>query len=146
MAVTASLAAAVGPFDEWLGPGSRHNIGGEDTDFGYRAVRAGFRVGVESSPAVTHYGVKSGDEFESTRRTYQRGAGAFLDKHTRLGDAAARQREIAGLTAPLGQAGSNVIHLRRPSGLGVARSFLAGILTARRHYRVDPVSKLYVPR
>jgi GT2 family glycosyltransferase len=123
-----------------------HNIGGEDTDFGYRAVRAGFRVGVESSPAVTHYGVKSGDAFESTRRTYQRGAGAFLDKHTRLGDPIARRRELAGLTAPLRQAAANVVRLRRPSGLGVARSFLAGVLTARRHYRVDPVTKLYVPR
>ena len=90
MAMTSELASAIGPFDEWLGPGSEHNIGGEDTDLGYRALRAGFAVGVEASPAVTHYGARSGAAFDTTRTTYQRGTGAFLDKHRRLGDAAAR--------------------------------------------------------
>jgi GT2 family glycosyltransferase len=146
MAVTARLVAAIGLFDEWLGPGSEHNIGGEDTDYGYRALRAGFAVGIERSPVVTHYGARSGSSFDAARNTYQRGAGAFLDKHTRLGDRAARRRELLGLYEPIREAAGNVFRLRRPSGLGVARSFASGVVAARRHYRVDSASMLYVPR
>lgn len=146
LAMTARVYASIGPFDEWLGPGSVHNIGGEDTDYGYRALRAGFAVGVASAPTVTHYGAKAGRSFDAARKTYQRGAGAFLDKHARLGDATALRRELLGIWLPLRQAAGNAVRLRRPSGLGDAWSFVGGVGAGRRHYRIDKGRILYVPR
>jgi glycosyltransferase involved in cell wall biosynthesis len=146
VAISARTVETIGLFDEWLGPGSEHNLGGEDTDYGYRALRAGLCVGVETYPVVTHYGAKSGSAFDAARHTYQRGAAAFLDKHARLGDRAAQRREVQALLAPLREASANALRLRRPSGLGVVKSFITGIVSARRHYRVERTTKLYVPR
>jgi hypothetical protein len=145
-AVRTDAARVIGPFDVYLGAGSDVIGAGEDTDFGYRALRAGLVVGIERSPEVRHYGARAGAALDSLRRNYQRGAGAMLDKHRRAGDRRARRRELEGLLEPLREGARNALRLRRPSGVGVARDFASGAIDARRRYHVDPSSRLYVAR
>jgi GT2 family glycosyltransferase len=146
MAVTREVVSKIGGFDVYLGPGSERALGGEDTDFAYRAFRTGVPVATVASNAVTHYGAREGEALDATRRSYLRGAGAMLDKHRRLGDRPARHRELLGLLDPLREALSNAARFRRPSGLGSAGSFARGVLTARVFYAIDRTAQVYVPR
>lgn len=73
------------PFDERLGVGARFR-GGEDEDFGYRALKAGFPVIYEPSIIVTHFPETEGWRRSSFTRSF--GGGAFFAKHIFRGDRA----------------------------------------------------------
>ncbi|MDR7485191.1 MAG: glycosyltransferase [Armatimonadota bacterium] len=85
MALRASVAARVGSFDERLGPGISE-WGGEDVDYIYRALKAGYTV--LYSPQFLAYHERSATR--PNRLPY--GMGAVLAKHALRGD-----RWMAGL-------------------------------------------------
>lgn len=86
LAVRRSAFAALGGFDEGLGAGTAFPSA-EDTDFVYRAMRAGFRLRYLPDAAVDHDQWRSGSEASALERGYAIGLGAFLITHVRRGDA-----------------------------------------------------------
>ncbi len=90
MIVSRELVAACGGFDEDLGPGT--DIGnGEECEYAYRALAAGFVVGQDHDLSVLHWGVRSradGAARDLVLRGF-RGIGAAYGKHLAAGDAAA---------------------------------------------------------
>ena len=75
-----------GLFDPDLGPGSRLQAA-EDSDFFYRAWRAGVKLVSEPSVLVYHnHGRRTAEAGLRIRRSYTVAAGAFYAKHTLRGD------------------------------------------------------------
>lgn len=70
----------IGRFDLRLGVGTPIP-GGEDNDFGYRLLRAGWRILYRPGPAVVHSAWRSPEERASLKRAYGIGQGAFYRKH-----------------------------------------------------------------
>ena len=55
--------------------------GGEDNDFGYRLLRAGWRILYRPAPTVVHCAWRSEEERAVLKRSYGIGQGAFYAKH-----------------------------------------------------------------
>jgi GT2 family glycosyltransferase len=72
-------------FDEGLGVGTAFPSA-EDTDFVYRAMRAGFRLRYLPGAIVDHDQWRSRSEAIAVERGYALGLGAFLITHVRRGD------------------------------------------------------------
>ena len=85
MAVPLAVWARLGGFDEGLGAGTRL-AAGEDLDFAYRAVKAGYRIRHVTPARVWHYGYRPGASASQLVRGYVAGIAAVYAKHARLGD------------------------------------------------------------
>jgi GT2 family glycosyltransferase len=83
MAVTRDAFAAVGGFDERLGPGAPGRLIGEDADLIFRLLRRGAVVASGVGDAVQHLGWRSAGENTSNLVAYERGAGAWIGKALR---------------------------------------------------------------
>ena len=136
-AVRSSALAVIGPFDEFLGAGGTFG-GGEDTDFGYRALRAGLQVYTAREPAITNCGLPGG------RRFYVGGLVAMCMKQVRCGDKEMLRPVVRELRKWFGEGTGHLVRGRRPSGYGVATGAVYGMLGSFR-YRVDKKRRLYRP-
>jgi glycosyltransferase involved in cell wall biosynthesis len=100
VAVRREVVARVGPFDPDLGPGSRFSAS-EDTDFFYRAWKAGAKLVYVPTLSVRHdHGRSSAVDGLRAKRGYAIGRGAFYAKHFLRGDLGALKLvywEIYGL-------------------------------------------------
>jgi GT2 family glycosyltransferase len=91
MAIPRTAFAECGYFDELLGPGGAFNSA-DDNDFGYRLLRAGYRIHYIPDAVVYHRARRAGRELAKVNWDYGRGQGAFLAKHTLRGDHWTRSR------------------------------------------------------
>jgi GT2 family glycosyltransferase len=80
-----SAFAEVGPFDERLGAGARFPSA-EDNDFGFRLLRAGYRIVYEPGAVLEHRAWRSKEDYVRLRWRYGRGNGAYYAKHLAPGD------------------------------------------------------------
>ena len=87
-AVRRSVFAKIGMFDVFLALGAtRQPMCSEDSDFVYRACRAGLKVLYSPTPLVYHnHGRRTDEDLQSVTKTYTRGRGAFYLKHSLSGD------------------------------------------------------------
>jgi len=76
---------AIGRFDVRMGVGTTLP-GGEDNDFGYRLLRAGWRILYRPGPTVVHCAWRSTEERAALKRAYGTGQGAFYAKHLASAD------------------------------------------------------------
>ncbi|HKV86539.1 MAG TPA: glycosyltransferase [Candidatus Dormibacteraeota bacterium] len=124
MALRREVWQAIGGFDESLGSG-RRLAAAEDTDFAYRAVRAGYRVLHAEGPKVVHHGFRSNSEASRLVSGYMGGIAAMYMKHARCGDPYAARlflQEGANLSRNV------VVHLvkgKRPLGARSLAAFLS---------------------
>jgi len=90
LGIRRTLLVRTGAFDPGLGPGSRYRLVAEDTDFLYRALRAGARMIYSPVPKVLHdHGRRTLAQVSALRRTYIQGRGALYCKHVLAGDGTA---------------------------------------------------------
>jgi GT2 family glycosyltransferase len=80
MALHAPALAAVGGFDERLGPGTPYPAA-EDNDLCHRLLAAGYRIAFDPDAVVWHRAWRRRDEMAALRYSYGRGQGAFYAKH-----------------------------------------------------------------
>lgn len=85
-AVPRSVFEELGRFDVRLGVGTPIP-GGEDNDFGYRLLRAGYTLAYRPTPAVLHRAWRTVEERLALKRAYGIGQGGFYAKHLARGDA-----------------------------------------------------------
>lgn len=148
--ITANLAVRrqaferVGRFDPLLGAGAPLRAG-EEPDFLFRALSAGYKVVNAREVSVDHLGVrKLGPETQRLIRGYGLGTGAAFFKHVRLGDRAALGVYARFLAANAERAFRGLLEQGRPVGLGYLAAFVAGSVESyrfaidreRREYRV----------
>jgi GT2 family glycosyltransferase len=77
---------AVGGFDERLGPGTAFSGGGEDNDFGFRLLEAGFRIVHAPAAVIYHRAWRPAGTYFPLRWAYGRGQGGFYGKHLSIRD------------------------------------------------------------
>jgi GT2 family glycosyltransferase len=122
MAFRRGVVERIGGFDADFGAGAPLPAG-EDTDFVYRACRAGFAVAYSPAVLLFHdHGRRTGRESDRLRRGYITARGALYLKHALAGDRRILRLaywEVAGLVKAARQAA-----LSR-SGLGQEIAFLA---------------------
>lgn len=126
----------IGMFDEQLGAGARF-VSAEDTDFLYRALRAGFRIAYEPKIVVRHnHGRRTETEREKLMRGYAIGRGALYCKHWRAGDPLALRSMVWDVRESLL---ASVDRHRAPAHRKLCRSQAAqviqGFLQALPHYK-----------
>jgi GT2 family glycosyltransferase len=80
MAMFSSAAAEIGPFDERLGPGTRFPAS-EDSDFAYRALKAGYAIVYEPSAMVWHRAWRPSEDWLRFRWDYGFARGGFYAKY-----------------------------------------------------------------
>jgi GT2 family glycosyltransferase len=80
-----SVFEACGLFDERLGTGTTFGSA-SDNDFGYRVLRAGYRIEYVPAAVLYHRARRSGRDLRKLQWDYGRGQGAFLMKHSLAGD------------------------------------------------------------
>jgi GT2 family glycosyltransferase len=85
MAMERAALAAVGGFDERLGPGTPFPAA-EDNDFGYRLLEAGYRICYAPTAALYHRAWRQPRDYLRLRWNYGRGQGAYYAKHFDLRD------------------------------------------------------------
>lgn len=86
MALHRAAVADAGPYDERLGPGTTHFPAGEDNDFAYRLLEAGYAIHYEPAAVVFHRAWRPPRDFLRLKWQYGRGQGGFYGKHVWLGD------------------------------------------------------------
>lgn len=143
-AVRRSALSLIGPWDEYLGPGAPLGYG-EDTDFGYRTLRAGLGVYTSHDPAVIHYGVRRGGDVSVLGSQYVRGMAVMFLKHVRCGDLAMLPTVMREFLSWAASGTMHLLHGRRPSGYRAALAMLQGA-AASLSYGVDVQGRLYRPR
>jgi GT2 family glycosyltransferase len=85
MAMERAALAAVGGFDERLGPGTPFPAA-EDNDFGYRLLEAGYRICYVPTAALYHRAWRQPRDYLPLRWNYGRGQGAYYAKYLDLHD------------------------------------------------------------
>jgi GT2 family glycosyltransferase len=135
MAMLRSAVDEVGYFDERLGPGtSRFPGGGEDNDYCFRLLEAGFRIVYEPGAVVFHRAWRPERDYVGLRWRYGRGQGGFYAKHVSLRDRYILQeltRHVASLC------GAAVRQVRRePRRAAGSVAYAAGIVTAAAEWLV----------
>jgi glycosyltransferase involved in cell wall biosynthesis len=128
----------IGPFDERMGVGTSIP-GGEDNDFGYRLLQAGWTIAYRPGPAVIHRAWRTHAARRSLKYAYGVGQGAFYAKYLLRGDGfvawrclrdvVRNGRHLAGALVRLRAAEAGG-HLRYLAGLPVGMARL-GRLAAR---------------
>ena len=78
-----SQCTEIGGFDPWLGPGTPFPSA-EDNEFGYRLLKAGYRIVYEPRAVTTHRAWRSQEDQISLNWNYGRGQGGFFGKHLSL--------------------------------------------------------------
>jgi glycosyltransferase involved in cell wall biosynthesis len=124
MAFTRSAIRQIGRFDEHLGPGKKTGSA-EDTDYLYRAFKAGLRLVYSPEVIVYHnHGRRPGLSMQRLMRNYAVGRGAFYCKHILARDADAFRlafddlaRHVAGMRPLLRVIGMHIAWAYR-LGLG----------------------------
>jgi GT2 family glycosyltransferase len=96
MAIRRDLLAAVGGFDERLGPGTSFPAG-EDNDLAFRLLESGIRIVVEPDAVVYHRAWRPVRQYVPLQWHYGRGHGAFLAKHISAGDGFMLRRLVGTL-------------------------------------------------
>jgi GT2 family glycosyltransferase len=134
MALFRSTVDEIGFFDERLGPGKRRFPGGgEDNDYCFRLLEAGYRIVYEPGAVVYHRAWRPPSEYVATQWRYGRGQGGFYAKHMRL-----RDSYILGqftrhvLSCAIGA----VRAVRRPRIAAGNAAYAAGIVTATAEWLV----------
>jgi len=100
MAMSCSVAAIVGGFDERLGAGSRFPAA-EDNDFGYRLLEAGYRIVYVPTALLYHRAWRPGWAYWVVRWRYGRGKGGFYSKHLSLRDRYVLRRMLRDILSRL---------------------------------------------
>lgn len=144
MAVRRGVWSGLGGFDEGLGAGARFPSA-EDSDFAYRAVRAGYEILHVREARVWHLGHRSGGDASHLMHGYVSGIAAMYTKHVRCGDATALRFLLSDLGHHLRKVAHNLPRRVRPSGLGGTAFYLRGIVrsyrspvdSGRRVYRIE---------
>lgn len=80
MALHKAAIAAIGYFDERLGPGTRFPAA-EDNDLGFRLLEAGYRIRYVPQAVLYHRAWRTEQDYLGLRRSYGIGRGAFYAKH-----------------------------------------------------------------
>ena len=93
LALWRSAVEEVGPFDERLGAGTDLPAA-EDNDFGYRALRAGYRIVYRPDLGVTHRAWRDEGALGPLMHGYGLGQGGFYAKHVRAGDRFVARRAV----------------------------------------------------
>jgi glycosyltransferase involved in cell wall biosynthesis len=132
MAVRRDVALALGGFDASFGPGARFPSA-DEWDFSIRALLSGWHVLETPELAVVHDGFRSFEEGRAHARRDWLALGAVCAKAVRAG----RLRGLAvplfffpreALWPPL----SDLLHLRRPRGIGRITAFCSGFAQGMR--------------
>lgn len=135
-AVPRGAFAEVGTFDARLGVGTEIP-GGEDNDFGYRLLRAGWTILYRPEPVVVHRAWRSVEERAALKRAYGIGQGGFYAKHLARADAfvawrfvkdALRSARAAGGALVRGRSAQARGHLAYGTGLFVGIARMAGLM------------------
>ncbi|HEY8767550.1 MAG TPA: glycosyltransferase family 2 protein [Dehalococcoidia bacterium] len=133
-------------FDVHLGPGSRFDYGGDDVDYGYRALKTGHLIAVSPSFSVDHYGFReyAGGAARRVVKGYMYSLGAQNMKMLRSGDIGALGLIVCHLFWVLVTINFRNLVLRRgPSNIGRYVHYFQGLAASFR-YRVDRDRCLYV--
>ncbi len=142
MAVRRSSLARLRGFDRLLGAGTRF-ASGEDTDFGYRALRAGLSVYTFHEPHVVHHGLRTGrEQISASGSGYLQGMAAFCMKQVRCGDIVMVRPPLRELGSLLVTGARSLVVTHRPSGWRGAVSIVAGSAGSWL-YGVDRRQRLY---
>jgi glycosyltransferase involved in cell wall biosynthesis len=142
MSIRRAVIRDVGAFDPFLGVGAPLHSG-EEPDFLFRVLKAGFKVVNAREVQVDHFGVRPhGEEATDLLKDYALGTAAAFLKYVRLGDVdgiALYLQHIAGFGKGIV---TNLRHLHRPIGIGYALAFFTGSLASLK-YRVDRERRVY---
>ncbi|MBO0686395.1 MAG: glycosyltransferase, partial [Candidatus Dormibacteraeota bacterium] len=141
MALPRRVWQQLGGFDEGLGAGARF-VSAEDSDFAYRAARAGYRILHLREARVWHHGYREGAGASRLMRGYVAGIGAMYAKHARCGDPVAIRLLATDLAHHVANVSRRLPARARPLGLGGLLFYLRGILASWR-CRVDRARRLY---
>ena len=136
-----SLFDALGGFDEMLGGGGPLKSS-QDFDYQYRAYKAGAVCVLTPHVRVTHYGLRSSEQWPATMVNYGVGDGAFYFKHVRCGDVTATRLMLSRFGRTLGRSALSPIR-GRGAEWTYLRSFLAG-MRASLGFKIDRNNRLYV--
>jgi GT2 family glycosyltransferase len=93
MAIYRATVEDLGWFDERLGAGGRFPAA-YDNDFGYRLLKAGYRIYYVPEAVVYHRAWRTKDNYYPLRWSYGRGQGGMLAKHISLGDSHMLRRAV----------------------------------------------------
>lgn len=138
-AVPRSAFDEIGRFDVRLGVGTSIP-GGEDNDFGYRLLRAGWTILYRPRPTVFHRAWRTHRERSALKHAYGIGQGGFYVKHLARADGfvawrllrdALRTSRAAGGAAVRRRFHESRGHLAYLSGLLVGSARMARLLAAR---------------
>jgi GT2 family glycosyltransferase len=129
MAMFRTAVDEIGFFDERLGPGTkRFPGGGEDNDYCFRLLEAGYQIVYEPAAVVEHRAWRPAADYVGLRWRYGRGQGGFYGKHVQL-----RDRYILGqLTRHVVGCGIDAVRQapREPRLAAGSAAYGAGIMTA----------------
>jgi GT2 family glycosyltransferase len=134
MALFRSAVDEIGLFDERLGPGKRRFPGGgEDNDYCFRLLEAGYRIVYEPQAVVYHRAWRPPSEYVATQWRYGRGQGGFYAKHMHV-----RDRYILAQCARhvLSCVTEAIRAVRRPRVAAGSAAYAAGIVTATAEWLV----------
>jgi hypothetical protein len=123
----------LGGFDELLGPGTRFRSG-EDIDFGYRALRAGFTILQDPENVALHHGGRSLADGEARLlfESYHFGIGAAYARSVRRGDLIALRQLLGEIGLLAGEVAGNVLNRRQPIGYHRLTHLLLGGIAGMR--------------
>ena len=143
-AVRRSVVLSLGGFDAMLGTGGDF-YGCEDGDIAVRALLRGYGVYETDAVSVQHAGFRTWEEGRSMARRDFFGIGAAYAKPLKCGYwrflvVPAYEFGRHALWPPI----SDLLHLRRPRGLGRIGAFLKGFVRGWRT-PVDPQTLLFLP-
>jgi len=130
LSVRRAAAQGIGPVDTWTGAGAR--LAGEDRDYTYRALRAGYTVVETDAITVTHHGARAYATGEASRlvRRAAVAQGALDIKALRCGDPAGLVFILAHLGQCLGRIRvSWLLTGRRPSNAAWIVMYVGGLIT-----------------
>ncbi|MHB8612387.1 MAG: glycosyltransferase family 2 protein [Candidatus Dormibacteraceae bacterium] len=144
MAVPKRVWQEVGGFDEGLGAGTRF-AAGEDLDFAYRAVKAGYRIQHVTAARVWHLGYRQGASASHLVRGYVAGIAAVYAKHARCGDLNAVRMLVADAWRQTKYVTGRVASRTRPLGV-VSLLYLLRGFGAAWMSPIDRRRRLYSPK
>jgi glycosyltransferase involved in cell wall biosynthesis len=124
--VPRALFDEIGAFDERMGIGTPLP-GGEDNDFGYRLLRAGWTILYRPEPVVIHAAWRTVAERAALKKAYGLGQGAFYAKHLARADAFVAWRLAKDVVRTMRAAAGAYLRGRRDEGRGHA-AYGAGLL------------------
>lgn len=135
---------ALGGFDESLGAGTRF-AAGEDIDFAYRAVKAGYLIRHHEKASVCHLGYRQGSAASQLVRGYMVGIAAMYAKHARCGDVYASRLLAAEILRQGTVVAQRAMWRRRPLGLRSFVGLMQGLSSAWTT-PLDSRRRLFKPR